>query len=74
MTAAPRESAVYEGTLAHARLGARPHAFSYRVWLLYLDLAELPALLAGPGPLRRGPFGLLSFRPEDHLGGAPDLA
>ena len=48
------QSAVYRGTLAHARRTPRPHAFSYGVWLLYLDLDELPGLLAGPGPLRAG--------------------
>ncbi len=67
-------SAVYEGTLAHARLGTPAHAFSYRLYLLYVDLEELPALLAGPGPLRQGAFGLLSFRREDYLGGTGDLA
>lgn len=69
-----RESAVYRGTLAHARRGARAHAFSYEVYLLYLDLEELPALLAGSGPLRAGGFGLLSFRRGDYLGGEGDLA
>jgi len=73
-SAAGRESAIYEGTLSHARLGARAHAFSYRLYLLYLDLDELPALLAGPGPLREGAFGLLSLRRSDYLGGAADLA
>jgi hypothetical protein len=72
--AAARASAIYEGTLAHARRGPRAHAFSYGVYLLYLDLAELPALLAGPGPLRAGGFGLLSFRRADYLGGEGDLA
>jgi uncharacterized protein len=68
------ESAVYRGTLTHARRGPRPHAFAYRVELLYLDLGELPALLAGPGPLRRGRFGLLSFDRADYLAGQGDLA
>jgi len=67
-------SAVYQGTLSHARHGPRAHAFGYRLYLLYLDLAELPALLAAGGPLREGAFGLLSFRREDYLGGAADLA
>ena len=74
MTPAGRASAVYEGTLSHARHAPRRHAFGYRVWLLYLDLDELPALLAGPGPLREGRLGLLSFRRSDYLGGAGDLA
>jgi DUF1365 family protein len=69
-----RESALYEGTLAHARRAPRAHAFSYGVYLLYLDLDELPELLAGPGPLGEGRFGLLSFHRPDYLGGAADLA
>jgi uncharacterized protein len=67
-------SAIYRGTLSHARRGPRPHAFAYRVQLLYLDLGELPALLAGPGPLRAGRLGLLSFHRGDYLGGRGDLA
>jgi len=69
-----RESAVYVGRLSHARRGPRRHGFAYRVYLLYLDLDELPALLAGPGPLRAGRFGLLSFDRSDYLGGVGDLA
>ncbi len=69
-----RESAIYEGTLAHARRAPRAHAFAYGVYLLYLDLDELPELLAGPGPLSAGRFGLLSFHRPDYLGGAGDLA
>ncbi len=69
-----RESAVYVGTLSHARRGPRRHGFAYRVYLLYLDLDELPALLAGSGPLRAGRFGLLSFERSDYLGGEGDLA
>jgi hypothetical protein len=69
-----RESAIYEGTLVHARSEPRPHAFAYGVYLLYLDLDELPELLAGSGPLTAGRFGLLSFHRPDYLGGAGDLA
>ena len=56
-------SALYVGTLSHARRRPRPHAFSYSVYMAYLDLDELPGL------------GLRSFRREDHLGDpARDLA
>ena len=72
--AAGRQSAVYEGTVSHARLGERAHGFAYRIYLLYLDLDELPSLLGGAGPLREGAFGLLSFRRGDHLSGSGDLA
>ena len=69
-----RESAVYVGRLSHARRGPQTHGFAYRVYLLYLDLDELPGLLAAPGPLRAGRFGLLSFDRRDYLGGQGDLA
>jgi DUF1365 family protein len=59
----PLASAIYEGTVSHARRVPRPHAFDYRTYMLYLDLDELPRL------------GLRSFRREDHLGDpARDLA
>jgi DUF1365 family protein len=69
-----RESAIYAGSLAHARRGPFPHAFRYRLYMLYLDLAELPRLLAEPGPLRGGRLGLLSFARADYLRGGADLA
>lgn len=69
-----RESAVYEGTLSHVRRSPRAHAFAYGVYLLYIDLGELPELLAGSGPLSEGRFGILSFDRSDYLGGAADLA
>jgi DUF1365 family protein len=37
-------SAIYTGTVTHARRLPRRHAFSYRMYLLYLDLDELPGL------------------------------
>ena len=38
-------SRLYVGTLRHRRLADRPHAFSYRVFMPYLDLDELPGVL-----------------------------
>ena len=70
-------SAIYAGRVTHARRrsgGSKPHAFAYRLYMLYLDLDELPSLLAAPGPLRAGRFGLLSFARQDYLAGAPSLA
>jgi DUF1365 family protein len=51
-----RSSAIYSGVVSHARRGTRAHAFSYRMYMLYLDLDELPGL------------GLRSFRRSDYLG------
>ncbi len=39
-----RASAIYSGTVSHARRHPRAHAFSYRTYMLYLDLDELPRL------------------------------
>ncbi|OLO04144.1 DUF1365 domain-containing protein [Salinicola socius] len=55
------------GRLRHRRFLPRWHAFDYRVWMLWLDLDELPALLArtpGFGTRRGAPA---RFRREDYL-------
>ncbi|HSS42038.1 MAG TPA: DUF1365 domain-containing protein [Solirubrobacterales bacterium] len=59
-------SAVYEGTIRHRRFEPIDHAFSYRLFLMYLDLGELPEVLdpyplfsarrAAPARFRRGDF------------------
>jgi DUF1365 family protein len=73
-----RESAIYSGRVWHRRRGQPAHAFSYRVTMLYLDLAELPTLLApggaGPAPFRAGRLGVLSFDRHDYLAGPASLA
>jgi len=43
-------SAVYEGRLRHRRFEPVGHSFSYRLFMAYLDLDELPAVL-DPFPL-----------------------
>lgn len=40
-------SAIYEGWVRHRRLSPRPHDFRYRMFQLYLDLAELDTVFAG---------------------------
>lgn len=61
-------SAVYEGTIRHRRFEPVEHEFSYRFFLMYLDLDELPGVL-DPYPLwsarRRAPA---RFRREDFMG------
>jgi DUF1365 family protein len=60
-------SAIYLGRLVHRRLGPKPHAFAYRLYMLYLDLDELESLPASRwfGVERARP---LSFRRRDYLG------
>lgn len=40
-------SAIYSGTVWHQRLSPKRHAFKYRVFMMYLDLAELDRVFAG---------------------------
>jgi DUF1365 family protein len=48
------QSALYSGWVRHRRYAPTPHAFRYRLFMLYLDLAELPQVFA--------PFWLWSAR------------
>ncbi|HWO82826.1 MAG TPA: DUF1365 domain-containing protein [Solirubrobacterales bacterium] len=64
----PIASAVYEGTVRHRRFEPVEHSFRYRLFLMYLDLGELPEVL-DPFPLfsarRAAPA---RFRRADFLG------
>ena len=59
-------SCLYEGTLRHRRFEVAERAFTHRLALAYIDLAELPELLGGRLVARRP--GLLRFRRRDYLG------
>lgn len=61
-------SAVYRGVVRHRRYGPRGRAFAYRLYMLYLDLDELPQAFAGRwlwGFESNRPF---SFRRRDYFG------
>lgn len=61
-------SAIYEGWVRHRRHEPIVHAFSYRMFMVCLDLGELPELFDGqPFWSARG-FGLAWIRRADHLG------
>ncbi|MGB5812904.1 MAG: DUF1365 domain-containing protein [Polyangiales bacterium] len=61
-------SAIYEGTVRHRRFGPVEHAFRYRLFYAFLDLAELPQALDGlPGWSARRP-AVARFAREDHFG------
>ncbi|MHC8388378.1 DUF1365 domain-containing protein [Pseudomonas sp. MDT2-39-1] len=60
-------SALYSGWIAHRRFAPKPHAFRYRIGLLYLDLDEQDAVL-GLSPLSGASrFAPFSFRESDYL-------
>ena len=60
-------SALYSGWIAHRRFAPKPHAFRYRIGLLYLDLDEQDAVL-GLSPFSgNSRFAPFSFRESDYL-------
>jgi DUF1365 family protein len=63
-------SALYEGRVQHRRHAPRPHAFRYRIFQLYLDLAELDEVFRGRWLWSARRPALAWFRRADHLGEA----
>jgi len=61
-------SAIYEGRVEHERTGPRRHAFRNRLFLMYLDLDELPELFRGRWLWSVGRPNLVWFRRADYLG------
>ena len=61
-------SCLYEGTMRHRRFRPVPHAFGYRLFMVYLDLDELDEVFAGRWLWSTTRCALARFRREDHLG------
>ncbi len=61
-------SAIYTGRVRHRRFSPRRHAFSYRVFMLYLDLSELDGLFARSWLFSHRRPALGWMRREDFLG------
>jgi len=61
-------SAIYFGQVRHRRLAPVEHAFSYRMFMLYLDLAELPQVFRGRWLWSARGSALARFRRADHFG------
>lgn len=62
--------AIYAGLVGHTRLRPRRHALRYRIFMLLLDLDDLPALDRRLRWFSLGRFNLLSFHPKDHGDGS----
>ena len=63
-------SRIYNGWVEHRRAAPHENRFRYRLFMLYLDLAELPALFDGtPFWSARKP-ALAWFKRSDYLGPA----
>lgn len=61
-------SAIYEGWVRHRRHAPVPHAFRYRMFQLYLDLAELDEVFAGRWFWSVGRRNLAWLRRGDYYG------
>jgi len=66
-------SGLYCGVVTHARFKPRAHRLRYKIFMLLLDLDELPALDARLVLFAHSRFALTSFFDADHLEGEGPL-
>jgi DUF1365 family protein len=64
------QSCLYEGAVSHHRVAPLRHAFRYRLFLLYVDLAEMDVLFGRHGLWSTRWPAVARFRRADHLGDA----
>jgi DUF1365 family protein len=62
------KSCIYEGQVRHRRFSPRNHEFDYRLYMMYLDLDELPGLFDRFWLWSARHFNLAWFRRSDHMG------
>lgn len=61
-------SCIYAGRVRHRRYSPVPHSFTYRLFMLFLDLEELPVLFKDRWLWSVDRPNLASFRRTDHIG------
>ena len=62
------DSCIYEGRVRHTRRTPAQHSFDYRLFLMYLDLDELPRLFEKRWFWSTSGPALARFRRSDHIG------
>lgn len=62
------QSCIFEGQLRHSRRAPAHHAFRYRLFMLYLDLDELPEVFRSRWLWSDQRPAVARFRRSDHLG------
>jgi uncharacterized protein len=67
---AEQVSCIYEGTVRHRRFGPQEHSFRQSLFMMYLDLDELPALFRNRWFWSAGGGAWSTFRRKDHVGDA----
>jgi DUF1365 family protein len=60
-------SCIYEGVVTHRRHEPVVHQFQYRLFMVYLDLGELPQLVGPGGLIACSRYASRSFLRSDHL-------
>lgn len=63
-------SCIYAGQVRHRRFAPRHHEFSYALFMMYIDLDELPGLLDRFWLWSARRFNFAWFRRSDHMGDA----
>ncbi|UCG56789.1 MAG: DUF1365 domain-containing protein [Phycisphaerales bacterium] len=61
-------SAIYEGTVRHRRFAPVSNEFTYRLFMMYIDLTELSDVFRGRLLWSTDHFNLAYLRRRDHLG------
>ncbi len=64
----PLQSAIYTGLVRHRRHAPHAHAFTYRLFLMYLDLSEIEHVFQRRWLWSVGRRNIASFRRSDYLG------
>ncbi len=64
------KSCIYEGQVSHTRTKPVLHRFRYRVFMMYLDLDELPRVFSKRWFWSTSRAALARFRRSDHIGPA----
>ena len=61
-------SAIYQGRVRHRRKSPVEHSFDYRMFMMYLDLAELPVVFTGSRLFSTTRRAIARFCRGDHIG------
>ncbi|MDP1932825.1 MAG: DUF1365 domain-containing protein [Gammaproteobacteria bacterium] len=61
------KSAIFEGSVRHRRFSPKPHEFTYKVFMMYLDLTELDRIFSGAIFWSARRFNLAWFRRSDYM-------
>jgi len=62
------KSCIYEGQVRHRRFSPKRHEFSYTLYMMYIDLEELPHVFDRFWLWSVDRFNLASFKRADHFG------